>query len=133
VAALDAVMSPEGAYRCHSSTSTGPRGVDGLDAERIGRRVLDRLFHMAVDRSPEAFQRWAEDGHEVPVDLEAVRHVFCSRPLTEEVVPALNSEIVLADLSSSAEEAGPGHWSPNTHTDLTVGDVVHRVAPRPRL
>ncbi|MFB7112597.1 hypothetical protein [Streptomyces sp. NPDC056190] len=57
------------------------------------------LFHLLVDRSPEAFQQWAEDYYEVPVDLEAVRHVFSSRPLTEQVVRALNSEITLADLA----------------------------------
>lgn len=59
-----------------------------------------------VDRSPEAFQRWAEDYYEVPVDLEAVRHVFASRPLTEEVVRALNSEIFLADLVEDIAEIG---------------------------
>ncbi|MFD7446664.1 hypothetical protein [Streptomyces sp. NPDC059909] len=64
------------------------------------------LFHLLVDRSPEAFQRWAEDYYEVPVDLEPVRHVFSSRPLTEEVVRALNSEIVLADLVKDITEIG---------------------------
>ncbi|MFF4762430.1 hypothetical protein [Streptomyces sp. NPDC001292] len=64
------------------------------------------LFQLLVDRSPEAFQQWAEDYYEVPVDLEAVRHVFSSRPLTEEVVRALNSEIVLADLAEDIAEIG---------------------------
>jgi hypothetical protein len=64
------------------------------------------LFQLLVDRSPEAFQRWAEDYYEVPVDLEAVRHVFSSRPLTEEVVRALNPKIVLADLSEDIAEIG---------------------------
>lgn len=48
------------------------------------------LFRLLVDRSPEAFQQWAADYYEVPVGLEAVRHVFASRPLTEAVVQALN-------------------------------------------
>ncbi|MFD7409295.1 hypothetical protein ACFV7R_43205 [Streptomyces sp. NPDC059866] len=64
------------------------------------------LFQLLMDRSPEAFQRWAEDYYQVPVDLEAVRHVFASRPLTEEVVRTLNSEIVLADLSEDIAEIG---------------------------
>ncbi|MDN3268710.1 hypothetical protein [Streptomyces sp. MA15] len=64
------------------------------------------LFQLLVDHTPEAFQRWAEDYYEVPVDLEAVRHVFSSRPLTEEVVRALNSEIVMADLSEDIAEIG---------------------------
>ncbi|MGW0996562.1 hypothetical protein [Streptomyces sp. NPDC002520] len=64
------------------------------------------LFQLLVDRSPEAFQQWAEDYYEVPVDLEAVRHVFSSRPLTEEVVRALNPETVLADLVKDVAEIG---------------------------
>ncbi|MDO0925723.1 hypothetical protein QQY24_09975 [Streptomyces sp. TG1A-8] len=69
------------------------------------------LFQLLVHRSPEAFQRWAEDYYEVPVDLEAVRHVFSSRPLTEEVVRALNPEIVLVDLSQDIAETGyPTSW-----------------------
>ncbi|MFJ4515648.1 hypothetical protein [Streptomyces sp. NPDC088816] len=77
-----------------------PDGVTG-DPDGAGH-----LFHLLVDRSPEAFQRWAEDYYEVPVDLEAVRHVFASRPLTEEVVRALNSEIGLADLVEDIAEIG---------------------------
>lgn len=64
------------------------------------------LFSLLVDRSPEAFQRWAEDYYGVPVDLEAVRHVFSSRPLTEEVVRALNPEAGLTDLAQDIAEIG---------------------------
>ncbi|MFG2127631.1 hypothetical protein ACGFNV_07510 [Streptomyces sp. NPDC048751] len=64
------------------------------------------LFQLLVDRSPEAFQEWAEDYYEVPVDLEAVRHVFASRPLTERVVSALNSEITLSDLARDIAHSG---------------------------
>lgn len=65
------------------------------------------LFQLWVDRSPEAFQRWAEDYYEAPVDLGAVRHIFSSRPLTEEVVSALNSSVALADLA--LDVAGIGY------------------------
>ncbi|CAL9276216.1 hypothetical protein SUDANB5_04730 [Streptomyces sp. SudanB5_2050] len=64
------------------------------------------LFQLLVDRTPEAFHRWAEDYYEAPVDLKAVRHVFSSRPLTEEVARALNAEIVQADLSENIAETG---------------------------
>ncbi|WP_435612407.1 hypothetical protein [Streptomyces sp. bgisy159] len=66
----------------------------------------DDLFRLLVDRSPEAFQRWAEDYHEVPVALGAVRHVFASRPLTEGVVSALNPQIRLVELARDIEESG---------------------------
>ncbi|MER7199752.1 hypothetical protein [Streptomyces sp. CB01635] len=64
------------------------------------------LFQLLVDRSPEAFQQWAEDYYERPVALEAVSHVFASRPLSDSVVNALNSEITVADLAKDLAEIG---------------------------
>ncbi|GII32435.1 hypothetical protein [Planotetraspora mira] len=57
------------------------------------------LFALLVDPSPEAFQRFAEDYYEVPVSLDAVRHVYALRPLTQEVVTALNADLKLEDLA----------------------------------
>ncbi|MHB9859524.1 hypothetical protein [Streptomyces sp. YIM S03343] len=64
------------------------------------------LFQLLVDRTPEAFQAWAEDYFEAPVDLEAVRHVLASRPLTEDVISALNPEINLANLAEDLAGIG---------------------------
>ncbi|MEU7722702.1 hypothetical protein [Streptomyces tibetensis] len=80
--------------------------IDFPDATSEDPDGAGYLFQLLVDRTPEAFQRWAEDYYEVPVDLKAVHHVFCSRPLTEEVVRALSPEIVLADLSEDIAEIG---------------------------
>lgn len=69
-----------------------------------------RLFELLVDRSPEAFQRFAEDYYEVPVDLEAVRDIYGLRPLSQKLVSSLNSEV---DLSELAEDiAGIGYPYP---------------------
>ncbi|MER5557094.1 hypothetical protein ABT071_00570 [Streptomyces sp. NPDC002506] len=59
-----------------------------------------------VDRSLEAFRRFAEDCYEVPVDLEAVRDVYALRPLSQELVSSLNSEVTLADLAEDLAEIG---------------------------
>ncbi|SDJ77520.1 hypothetical protein [Streptomyces indicus] len=64
------------------------------------------LFQLLTDRTPEAFQRWAEDYYEVPIALEAVSHILDSRPLTEAVVTALNPEITLAELAKDIAEIG---------------------------
>ncbi|MFF2250371.1 hypothetical protein [Streptomyces sp. NPDC058142] len=64
------------------------------------------LFQLLVDRSPEAFQRWAQDYYEVPVAVEAVAHVFASHPLSDSVVNALNPEITVADLAEDLAEIG---------------------------
>jgi hypothetical protein len=63
------------------------------------------LFTRLVDPSPEAFQRFAEDYYEVPVDLVAVRHVYALRPLTQAVVTTLNADLSLADLTDDLAAA----------------------------
>lgn len=80
--------------------------IDFPDGQTEDPDGADYLFQLLVDRSPEAFQQWAEDYYEVPVDLEAVRHIFSSRPLTDDVVRALNPEIGLADLAEDVAEIG---------------------------
>ncbi|MCG5217757.1 hypothetical protein [Streptosporangium sp. KLBMP 9127] len=57
------------------------------------------LFSLLMEPSPEAFQRFAEDYYEVSIDLEAVRHVYALRPLTQAVVSVLNAELTLEDLA----------------------------------
>ncbi|MFC4111596.1 hypothetical protein [Nonomuraea zeae] len=63
------------------------------------------LFARLVEPSPEAFRRFAEDYYEVPVDLQAVRHVYALRPLTPAVVTALNADLSLDDLAGDLTEA----------------------------
>ncbi|MYY09971.1 hypothetical protein GT204_13865 [Streptomyces sp. SID4919] len=64
------------------------------------------LFSLLVDRSPEAFQRFAEDYYEVPVDQRAVGNVYALRPLDQELVSLLNAEVTLADLAQDISEIG---------------------------
>ncbi|MEV0282306.1 hypothetical protein AB0I22_38895 [Streptomyces sp. NPDC050610] len=64
------------------------------------------LFELLIDRSPEAFQRFAEDYYEVPVDLEAVRDVYDLRPLNQKLVTSLNAEATLAELARDIAEIG---------------------------
>ncbi|MET8982360.1 hypothetical protein ABZX85_42965 [Streptomyces sp. NPDC004539] len=64
------------------------------------------LFALLTDRSAEAFQEWAEDYYETEVDLDAIRHVLASRPLTEDVVTRLNPEVRLTGLAKELTEAG---------------------------
>lgn len=73
-----------------------PAGHDDPDG-------ANRLFHLLVDPSPEAYQRFAEDYYEVPVNLEAVHHVYALRPPTPALVSSLNAATSLSDV---AEEIG---------------------------
>ncbi|MFD5326595.1 hypothetical protein [Streptomyces sp. NPDC127092] len=64
------------------------------------------LFGLLVDRSAEAYAAWASDYYETEVDVDAVRHVLGLRPLTREVVAALNPDAALADLAEDIAEIG---------------------------
>ncbi|MFD8075972.1 hypothetical protein ACFV3E_25355 [Streptomyces sp. NPDC059718] len=76
-----------------------PEGRDDADGASY-------LFDLLTDRSPEAFRAFAEDYYEVPVDLDAVRHVHALRPLTPEVVAKLNAEVTLDGLAEDIAGIG---------------------------
>jgi len=61
----------------------------------------------AYDGKPETYHHWAE-GYYQPhrLDLGAIRHVYEHKPLTEEVVRALNPERSLAELAEEIEGIG---------------------------
>ncbi|GAA5022815.1 hypothetical protein [Streptomyces siamensis] len=84
---------------------------------------VTELFPLLVDHSPEAFQRFAEDYYEVPVDLEAVSDVYALRPLDQELVSSLNAEVTVAELAQDISEIG----YPRAHREL------RQLAARPRL
>ncbi|MBE1588988.1 hypothetical protein ACFPOI_56330 [Nonomuraea angiospora] len=69
------------------------------------------LFALLVDPTPEAFQRFAEDYYEMPVDLDAIRHVHAFRPLTQAVVTTLNADLTLEDLAEDLAEARYPSWT----------------------
>jgi hypothetical protein len=50
-----------------------------------------RLFGLLTDGTPEAFQDWARDYHEMPIDLEAVRHIYAGRPLVTGVLKRIHA------------------------------------------
>lgn len=66
----------------------------------------DRLFALLTNGTPEAFQEWAQDYYEMPVDLGAVRHFYAGLPLTEAVVTALNPATTLAAVSDQVAATG---------------------------
>jgi hypothetical protein len=59
-----------------------------------------------VDGRPEAYQRFAEEYYEVAVDLDAVRHVYALRPLSQSIIASLNPDASLADLAEDIAQIG---------------------------
>ncbi|MET9342687.1 hypothetical protein [Nonomuraea sp. NPDC003804] len=82
------------------------------DGWRTGRVTYERdgsdqMFDLLIDRSPEAYVAWAATDEEAPpVPVEPVAHIFALRPLTEEVVRALNPEIGLRNVRADLQEIG---------------------------
>jgi hypothetical protein len=83
----------------HHGTIDFPEGRDDPDGATY-------LFELQVNRSPEAFQRFAEDYYEVPVDLGAVIQVYALQPLDQQLVSLLNPEVSLGDLAEDISEIG---------------------------
>lgn len=79
-------------------------GVPEPGAEDDGS--AEWLFDVLVDGRPEAYKEFAEDYYEVDVDLDAVRHVYALRPLTQAVVSALNPDVALDDLDQELVQIG---------------------------
>jgi hypothetical protein len=88
--------------RWHHGTIDFPEGAVDPDG-------ATNLFSLLVDRSPEAFQRFAEDSYEVSIDLAAVSQVHSLRPLNQELVTSLNPEVSLPDLAQDISAIGYPH------------------------
>jgi hypothetical protein len=85
--------------RWHAGELEFPAGSDDPASSRW-------MFALLVEGSPSAYQRFAEDYYEVPVDAAAIEHVYALRPLTEEVVGLLNPDVSLESLAEDAAEIG---------------------------
>ncbi|MEV6714489.1 hypothetical protein AB0M48_20915 [Lentzea sp. NPDC051208] len=90
-------------WREHSDTAWRHGDITFPDGDEDG---ADWLFSLLTDRTPEAFQDWAQDYYEMPVDLDAVRHVYAGQPLTAEVVTALNPGTTLAAVADQIVATG---------------------------
>ncbi|MGW6534329.1 hypothetical protein ACWGBV_08440 [Streptomyces sp. NPDC055051] len=84
---------------------TGPVAFPDLD-DHPDPDGSGRLLHLLLDRTPEAYATWASDHYGTDVPAEAVRHVLALRPLTPEVVTALNPAATLTDLAEDIAEIG---------------------------
>ena len=80
--------------------------IDALPAGITDGDSAEWLFDVLLDGRPEAYQQFAEDYYEVAVNMEAVRHVYALRPLTQGVVSALNPGVDLDDLAEDLTQIG---------------------------
>lgn len=85
---------------------TGDDGWQCGPVDGVEKDGADGLFGLLVDGRPEAYLTFAEDHHEVALELDAVHHVYALMPLTEEIVTALNPEVLLKNLKDDIVEIG---------------------------
>lgn len=64
------------------------------------------LLDLIIAGDPDSYQSFAEDYWELDLDIDAIWHVFELRPLTPEVVAALNPEVKLDELADDIAEIG---------------------------
>jgi hypothetical protein len=64
----------------------------------------DLLF--ILDGQPSTYKEFAEGYYEKEVDLSAVEHIYRHKPLTFEIVAALNANVSLEELKADIEEIG---------------------------
>jgi hypothetical protein len=108
--ALDepAFLGPDGNRNvtvCFWRTPTDERWLCG-PVEGAEKDGADWLFQLLADGRPEAYLTFAENYFEVVPELAAIMHVYALMPLTEEVVTALNPEVLLKDLKEDIAEIG---------------------------
>ena len=56
------------------------------------------LFQLLTDRTPQAYQRFAEDYYEKGIDIDLVRNVYALRPVTLELIQRLNPDASVAGI-----------------------------------
>ncbi|MCH0539338.1 hypothetical protein I3F58_07145 [Streptomyces sp. MUM 203J] len=66
----------------------------------------DWLFQSLTGSTPEAFREWAEDYYETAVAIDAVRQVYDFRPLSRQIVRALNSTVSMTTAADMAAAIG---------------------------
>ncbi|MCI0488117.1 MAG: hypothetical protein L0229_16130 [Blastocatellia bacterium] len=72
-----------------------PEGDDPDGSEEL-------LF--ALDSNPSTYQEFAQEYFERDIDLSAIEHVYRHKPLTEEIIKALNADILPQALKADIDE-----------------------------
>jgi hypothetical protein len=70
-----------------------------------GSRSMLRI----LDGDPTTYEEFARDYYEVDIPLSVIQQIYDHKPLTENIVRALNGELTLVDVEGDAVEIGYPH------------------------
>jgi len=88
--------------------STGPLELPVEEHEEVDGTGW--MFEVLVGGTADEYQKFAEDYYEVALDITAIRHIYDLKPLTQEIVSALNPDVDLAHLTEDVTQIGyPGY------------------------
>lgn len=59
-----------------------------------------------LDGKPETYASWASEYYERSIPLDAVKHVYAHKPLTQQLISRLNPDRSLDDLAGDLDEVG---------------------------
>ncbi|WP_239150436.1 hypothetical protein [Streptomyces sp. SID13588] len=93
-------------WREHSDTEWKAGAVDFPQRAGGDADGANWLFSLLVDGRPEAYQQFAEDYYEAPVNLDTVCHFYNLRPMSQSIVTSLNAEVSLKELANDIIQIG---------------------------
>jgi hypothetical protein len=85
--------------RWHTGNIAVPSDRDDPDG-------AEGLLDLVLDGSPDGYQQFAEEYYEVSLDPAGVAAIYALRPLTDQLVTALNPHRTLAELAEDLDAIG---------------------------
>ena len=81
-------------------------GNIAVPSDRDDPDGAEGLLELVLDCSPDGYQQFAEEYYEVSLDPADVAAIFALRPLTDQLVTALNPHRTLAELAEDLDSVG---------------------------
>ncbi|MFD7757640.1 hypothetical protein [Streptomyces sp. NPDC059757] len=93
-------------WREHTDSAWRCGDIHVPDEDEDDADGAEWLFGLLLEGTAEAYLEFAEEYYEVEPALEALQHVYDLKPLTQDVVSALNPEARLWDLAEDIAQIG---------------------------
>ena len=81
-------------------------GNIAVPSDRDDPDRAEGLLELVLDGSPDGYQQFAEEYYEVSLDPADVAAIYALRPLTDQLVTALNPHRTLAELAEDLDSVG---------------------------
>ncbi|WP_123559955.1 hypothetical protein [Kitasatospora cineracea] len=93
-------------WREHADSAWKCGDVHVPDGDEEDADGAQWLFGLLLEGTAEAFLEFADEVYELSLDPAAVQHVYDLKPLTQDIVAALNPEVRIEDLAEDIAQIG---------------------------